>query len=77
MGGYDDTFLCIAAVSRIFSAAFSCTIVSRTLCSISMKAASYFSWTSFILDLSSDWVLDIKAERERERGGRERERDRG
>jgi hypothetical protein len=32
-----------------------------------MEAASYFSWTSIILDLSSDWVLDIKAERERER----------
>jgi hypothetical protein len=41
-----------------------------------MEAASYFSWTSIILDLSSDWVLDIKAERERERG-RDREVDRG
>jgi hypothetical protein len=45
-----------------------------------MEATSYFSWTSIILDLSSDWVLDIKAareiERERERG-RDREVDRG
>jgi hypothetical protein len=71
---YDDTFLCIAAVSLIFSAALSCIIVSRTLCSISVEAASYFSWTSVILDLSSDWVLDTKAERERE-GKRERGRE--